>query len=160
MLDWVRAETDNLIQLYGLHASGDPEVDLSPLADLFPWRYDDLSLLGVKGLILPPPQGWPALVCNKARVVVDETLGRGWHARLVYAHEIGHGICRHIGSAKASSLGLSERMEREAWEVAARLLLPAEVCMEVGVIHHVAALCYVPEWLVQVRHEGSMEARF
>jgi len=143
----VRQAVEAAIAHYDLHES--THVDLWPLDDLFLIRYLDMSGMEALGTILPPPNGWPVSVDNRARILIDHDLGTD-DARIVIAHEIGHGFCQHVGSASSLALGMNDRHEREAWEVAAVLLIPERVIYEEQDVARIAAACSVPAWLVEL----------
>lgn len=142
---WQR--TQAMIQTYHLHTT--TPVKMWPLEDLYLIRYIDMAQMNALGAILPPPDGWPVSSQNRARVLIDHELG-DTDARLVFAHEVGHGICQHVGELSSLALGLLERHEREAWEVASLLLIPSRVVHEEREIGRIAAVCNVPEWLVEL----------
>lgn len=133
-----------LIADYGLHST--TPVKLWKMEDIYPIRYENLSSAGIWGMILEPLSGWGS---GPARVVMHDALGPE-DARIVYAHEIGHGVCQHAGALPAALLGLSDRHERQAWAVAATLLIPHRIVMEEREIDRIAEVCMVPEWLVEI----------
>lgn len=143
----VRSEAMNILSAYELHRN--IPVRLDPLEDLFLIRHTDMEAYGLAGAILTPPLGWPVSPQNRARILVDYSLTE-WEARLTIAHEIGHGICHHPGNLSSLSLGLEDKHERQAWEVAALLLIPQRVVYEEQEVSRVAAACMVPEWLVEL----------
>lgn len=73
------------------------------------------------------------------------------------AHEIGHALAGHAGRLQLCA-GVSQRFgkwittaqEREADRIAARLLIPPTVAYSGADAAEVAALCWVPAWLVDV----------
>lgn len=143
----VHERTQRLIARYQLHST--TPVNLSPLEAVFPVRFDDLLPMQTLGVILPPLHGWPATTRNRAKILVDLNLGAR-DARLTIAHEIGHGICEHVGALSSAALGLEHRHEREAWQVAAALLIPPRVVYEEREVSRIAAACDVPAWLVNL----------
>lgn len=153
MRERVAEDVDGIVEEYGLHRGLDPVVDLSPLRDRFPVRYEDLGPFGVRGLIIPPPGGWPAHEENRARVVLDRSLEGAPcpEQRLVYAHEIGHGIACHAGTLAAGLEDLVQADEQEAWKVAASLLIPRWTIAALGHPERVAAACKVPVWVAAIR---------
>lgn len=136
-----------VIARYNLHAT--VPVCLDPLEDLFLVRFTDMSKLETSGAILTPANGWPVSPSNRARILIDYNLGR-YDARLVLAHEIGHGLCHHVGHFSSEMLGLEDKHEREAWVAAAQLLIPERVVMEEREAQQIAATCEVPVWLVEL----------
>ena len=136
-----------VIEQFRLHDSY--PVKMEALEEWFPVRYHDLTDAGVLGMALPPKGGWPASSSNKARIVIDSGVGES-DARIIYAHEIGHGICEHIGFTSSEALDITGRHEREAWEVASALLIPEEAVREYQTVERIAAACEVPEWLVEI----------
>lgn len=136
-----------MIEEYGLHSR--TPVSLEPLEDVFPVRYDDLGGFDILGMIINPPGGWGASADNPARVVINNKLNE-YEARITYAHEVGHGICHHVGLLSSMALGMEERHEREAWEVASLLLIPRHVIEEEREVSRIAAVAEVPEWLVRM----------
>lgn len=136
-----------LIQNYRLHESW--PVKLWPLEDIFPIRFDDLSMAGALAAILSPPDGWPAHAANRARVVIDYSVGSD-ALPMIYAHEIGHGICGHPGTSCFMGIDIYDKFEREAWSVASGLLIPAEVARSCPDTATIAAECGVAEWLVEL----------
>lgn len=136
-----------MIRDYDLHSRS--PVVLTPLEEVFPVRYDDLGGMDVLGMIINPPGGWDVSAENPARVVINSQLGPA-DARLTYAHEIGHGICRHVGMLSSMALGMEGRHEREAWEIASLLLIPRHVVIEEREVSRIAAVAEVPEWLVKM----------
>lgn len=121
-------------------------VELWPLEDIFPIRRDDLAWLGCDAMIVSPEMGWPAHHDNQARVVIDHAVS-DHYLPTVYAHEIGHAICQHDGVSLLSPS--NDRKEREAWMVAAMLLIPNQVVITLRDQEAIAAECGVPVWLVQ-----------
>ena len=145
MRDETRESITAAINQYDLHETA--HVTLWPLEDLFLIRYLDMSGMGSLGTILTPPNGWPVTAQNRARVLIDQDMGPD-DARVIIAHEMGHGFCEHVGSASSYALGLHDRHEREAWEAAALLLIPERVIYEEQDVARIAAACGVPHWLV------------
>lgn len=143
----MRARARRIIAAYNLHAS--VPVCLEPLEDVFLVRHISMDGLGTVGSIMAPPSGWPATPTNRARILLDYGLGNK-ESRLTLAHEIGHGICHHVGNASSRMLGLEDKHEREAWMVASLLLIPERVIMEEREVSRIAAVCEVPEWLVEL----------
>lgn len=137
----------HIVAEYRLHDT--VPVSLDPLEELFTVRYIDLEKIQSDGAILTPPQGWPVGPDNKAKILLEQTLDPVT-ARLTLAHEIGHGICQHLGEVSSYMVGLEARHEREAWETAALLLIPERVVYEERDTVQIAAACEVPPWLVKL----------
>ena len=119
----------------------------------FPLRVDDLSEYDLAGMVVCPADGTEITDDNPAYVAVHSGLDRPMQ-RLIYAHEVGHAILGHEGQLRLSEMDswFTNRLEREAWQVAAQLLVPQSL-LWAAAQHgwspsHVAALCAVPEWLV------------
>lgn len=127
---------------WSLHEGGVP-VDLGPLEDHFVPHYSDLSEQGVVGYGL--------FVDELGSIFIDEQLS-DYERRLVYAHELGHYIAGHSASPVTSQLDdvQHSRDEREAWLVAAVLLIPPEAVEWDTSASDVAGSCRVPEWLVEM----------
>ena len=164
MRERVRDDVDGIVEEYGLHRGLDPVVDLSPLGDRFPVRFADMSAIGLRGLILPPRHGWPAHEENPARVVIDETFEHWQEAgsrdelRLIYAHEVGHGIAHHAGPLVVEHNGLGvQREEWEAWKIAARLLIPCWAVNAIENVEMLAQVCRVPLWIATLRTGRTWE---
>lgn len=139
-----------LIDSYDLHGDGVP-VRLSRVEDVYvPWR-EDLDPIGVAAYSIPSKHGQPTAM-SPAHVVINSAADR-IDQRLLFAHEIGHVLCEHPGSLPHLDLGewWHERDEREAWEVAAYLLIPSQVIWHYGETVLIAAACEVPRWLVDLR---------
>lgn len=152
-----KASVHSLIAEYGLHEyldGDDARVNLAPLEMMFPIRRDDLDEFDLAGLVLLPDGGELAPE-NPARVTIHDALDDST-ARLIYAHEIGHAVLGHEGSLRLSEMDtwFSDRAEREAWQVAAQLLIPHQVlwlsAQQGWSLDQVAAICDVPLWLVEM----------
>lgn len=135
----------SLVDRSCIHTTGIP-VDLTALEDFYPVRRRDLHLAGLIGFTSTQIDG-------SVLIVLDDRLG-DHDTRLAYTHEIGHILHGHSGSLRAIEVNewFHDHQEREAWEVAAALLIPLE---EVAKHHEwsvssIAALCEVPEWLVRL----------
>lgn len=115
-----------LIGRYRLH-EGDGPVRLDALVeDLCDVREASLMQNGVLGVALPTPAAAALSPGAKGRIMVDRHLTRA-ERRLVIAHEIGHLILPHIGLPAAHAAEPSpcdDEQEREAWQIAAALLVP------------------------------------
>lgn len=137
-------EMDALIRAHDLHDSW--PVDLTPLETRFPAVRRDLGADGPRAFAVPPTRaGMPTWI------VLDRCL-REPRRRVVYAHEVGHALLAHVGSARALDAGgtwLHTRQEGEAWALAARLLIPIEAWGWGDPVADVAARCGVPEWLAR-----------
>lgn len=176
----VGEDVARLIAGYGLHAGQGPVQLDRLLADLFVVVDAALMAHGVLGLAQPPVHCLPLSPQAKGGILVDEHLTPA-ERRIVLAHEIGHVVCMHIGSLNALATGpsaLDDQQEREAWQVAAALLVPvrevwsgdppAEIAARNGVpVELVTHHPWRPErWLAEARgEEGAwwrrlvMEAR-
>lgn len=125
-------------------------VKLAPLEALFPVRHADLDVFRIAGSCIPPPDGLisPA---TPARVVLDCGLD-DYSARIVYAHEIGHALAGHAGELMTIALDawFGDKAEREAWEVAALLLVPYDAISRYQDLYVIALMCEVPEHLVSL----------
>ncbi len=139
-----------LIEEFALHDLGAP-VDLRPVHNVYVPHVSDLeALAGIPAFAIRPPDlvatsDRPALIYLDARLDVPET-------RLNYAHEVGHVLCGHAGSLPHLDLGewWYDRDEREAWQVASRLLIPWSVLVSGYTVSDIAMICEVPEWLVEM----------
>lgn len=139
-----------LIDRYDLHGSYEApidRVDLWPLEDLFPIMRRDIAAWGIDALVIPPAgeigHGNPAIV------TIGDHLD-DYHARLAYAHEIGHALHGHAGTLRMAGLDkwFDNRAELEAWRVAAQLLVPVDTIVRMEETALIAAACGVPPWLV------------
>jgi len=142
----------DLIHHYDLHGRYDAPVDnvnLEPLENLFPMIRRDISVCGMDGYVIPP-RG-EITESNPAIITIDRRLGQ-MYSRLVYAHEIGHALYGHEGAFKMTDIDrrLIDREERDAWAVAARLLVPLEAVVRHQERARIAAACFVPEWLLDL----------
>jgi hypothetical protein len=139
----------NLIDIYELHRQGVP-VDISPLEHAFPLDLQDLSGSGVMAFVVP------ARGRRAARVVIDQGCPRR-QRRWLYAHEVAHAALGHDGSLSVLKVDdwFHDRAEREAWHLAAELLVPDDIIFRRGnwTEAEIAALCEVPVELVQL-HPG------
>lgn len=147
----VRADVARIVEEFALHEGGAP-VRLEPLEGTFLLEFGDLLSSGAIGIAKPPLHDLVPSPFSPAAVMVEERLDRG-EMRLVYAHEIGHVVCGHAGSLRVASLGRAwdDKQEKEAWEVAAALLVPMEELVSGDTSAEVAARCEVPVDLVE-RH--------
>jgi len=139
---------DELIARHRLH-DGELPVDLSPLETEFVPLDQELAGAGARAYAVPP-RGGEVTGRSPAYVVVDARRVRH-ERRVLYAHEVGHLLCGHPGSLR--SLGVADwfhdRDEREAWEVAAALLIPRDAWVGGATPADVAASCHVPVWLAE-----------
>lgn len=140
----------DIIQTYDLHHDYDAPLEfvtLEPLEGLFPLIERDLTSWGIDGFVIPPQE--PITEDNPAIITVNSRLD-WFHRRLAYAHEIGHALYGHEGAFNFSELDQwhVDREEREAWQVAATMLVPVEAICIHGDASRIAQICRVPEWLV------------
>ena len=136
---------EELIQRFHLHTNGIP-VNLTGLEVIFPVKRRDLHLSGVTGFTSNRADGTSVIVISTELGDID--------SRLAYAHEIGHILHGHSGTLRVMQIDewFHNHQERDAWKVAAELLIPVE---EVAKHHEwsaasIATLCEVPEWLVRL----------
>lgn len=136
------AAADDLIRTYRLHDA--VPVDLSPVEERYPQTIRDLGPNAPRAFAVPPlvPDG-------AAWVVIDSSV---WarDRRILYAHEIAHLLLGHAGSLRVMEGDgwLHDRQEREAWALAAYLLIPGRF-VELDDTHDdIAVRCGVPSWLV------------
>ena len=149
MREVVFGRVAELIDHYQLHQTG-TLVKLTPLEDMFPIRYEPLARMGILGACHPPKSG-EVSAANPARILLDDGMPDRLE-RVVYAHEVGHGILGHRGELAFGPMSewFSGKNEREAWEVAAMLLVPREALMPYVEASTIAAICEVPEELVHL----------
>ena len=155
MREEVRQTLWELIYDYGLHAQRLP-IELSPLQELFVPVNADTADTGVLAFAVSPRGDALPTKRDPAHVVIDRNLPEP-ERRLCFAHEVGHVIGNHIGSLRSLQVNewFHDKNEREAWEVAAELLVPLEVFMVEGrTTEEIAALCEVPLWLVELHKLG------
>ncbi len=141
----------SLIREYRLHENGVP-VDLSPLSNLFvPVTAMEI---GTPDFVVMPQGSGDLSMSRPAHIVLADDHELPWRVR--YAHEIAHALCRHTGSLRMIQVDgwFHDRQEREAWQLAAHLLIPSRVIYEGGwsewTMSDIAAACGVPEWLVEM----------
>jgi Zn-dependent peptidase ImmA (M78 family) len=132
---------DALIARTQLHRSRIP-VDMDRLKEEFPVDYRDLQGTDVLGFLLTLPT---------PIIVIDQSLD-AYDARLIHAHEIGHALYGHRGTLRSLSVDkwFDSKAERQAWQVAAHLLIPERVFYEYRgwTVEDIAGLCGVPDWLM------------
>lgn len=150
--DGVDEQVTAIIQRYQLHgttAYPSEYVNLAPLEDMFPILLRPLHEWGVQGFVIPPIG--VVSTSNPAPVTLDIRL-TAHVARLAYAHEIGHGLHGHQGAFVLAEMDqwFVRRAEREAWAVAARLLVPIQTVIDYETTEAIATACDVPEWLVDL----------
>lgn len=148
----VKDQARILIDQYNLHfRRGRPleYVSLEPLEPLFPLVVRDLSDWGMDGCVIPP--SGEITPSNPAVINVHKGLSKQ-RQRIIHAHEIGHALNDHAGAFKweeaKMDLWFADREEREAWEVAAMLLVPIDTVVTYQDASRIATICDVPEWLV------------
>ncbi|MGI8405129.1 MAG: ImmA/IrrE family metallo-endopeptidase [Thermomicrobiales bacterium] len=148
MRDEVYAAVQYLIEDFNLHAW--MRVKLTPLEALFPVRHADLGSFRIMGSCVPPKDGLLS-GDNPAKIVLDSGLD-DYTERIAYAHEIGHGLMGHAGDfvMADSDHWFIDKAEREAWEVAALLLVPYDAITRYRHISVIALACEVPEHLVSL----------
>ncbi|MGI8406020.1 MAG: ImmA/IrrE family metallo-endopeptidase [Thermomicrobiales bacterium] len=148
MRDEVYVSVRELIDDYQLHTW--MKVTLAPLEAIFPIRYTDLARFQIAGSCMPPVSR-SITPATPARVVLDTGLD-DYRERLVYAHEIGHGLAGHAGYLEIASLDrwFADKAEREAWEVAAVLLVPQGAITRYRDRYVIALMCDVPEFVVSL----------
>lgn len=149
MVKTVSSAARTLIKAYGLHAN-EPPVKLAPLEETFPVVLRDLSETGLRAFAYINETDEPY-------IVVDENLPEALH-KVYYAHEIGHVILGHPGNLQARDVDnwFETRQERDAWSVAAELLIPRSVTIGMDEIspHAIAERCEVPVKLVEFLPSG------
>ena len=144
------AETvDRLIWDYGLHEDLEGPVPIFKLEPIFPVERWDLAHVGLAGMVILP-ETRPVTESNFAPVVLSDALD-DHDERIVYAHEVAHGILEHEGGLRLDEMDcwFENRSEREAWEVAARLLVPPVAWLDRGDVQRMAAAFAVPPALVR-----------
>lgn len=139
---------DYLIDTYDLHAS--IPVRLEAIEPLFCPERRNLSGTGVAGMVILPRSG-PISESNFARVLLSDTLSP-FEERLVYAHEVAHVILGHPGELMFEGMDrwFVDKSEREAWQIAARLLVPVSAVVEHGEVQSIASACRVPPDIVHM----------
>ncbi len=143
-----------LILELGLHDDG-PPVSLTPLYDLFIPEEVDLRTTGIPACVVLPPDR-DITPTTPATIYLDRRLDR-CAKRQSYAHEVGHALLGHTGSVPHLDMGdwWHDSDEREAWEVAALLLIPHEAFQWGWTGQEVAAACEVEPWLVELYPHGK-----
>lgn len=148
-----RERVSALIEDSQIHAAGAP-VDVVPLHRWFVPVVRHFADRRVRGGLVWPVDG-DISERNPARVLLSDRLSDS-NRRLYYAHEIGHAFCCHQGTYTVLSLdnALNDRQERQAWEIAAELLIPTEMVFESifdgRSSEEIAAICEVPPRLVEL----------
>ena len=140
---------DLMIDAYGLHEDVTAPVPIFNLEPVFPVVRRDLDHMGIAGMVILPRE-LPVTECNFARVVLSDALDDD-DERLVYAHEVAHGIMGHEGELRVSDMDswFTDRSERQAWQIAARLLIPPSAWLDRGDVQRMAAAFRVPTMLVR-----------
>jgi hypothetical protein len=134
------------LDAFELHLAG-PPVDLSPLEEICPVTFEPLRRLGLAGLCVATE---PASRVRPAKVAVDQDFDRRMR-RIVYAHEAAHGIIGHSGAMALDELDpwFKGRIEREAWQGAAMLLIPRLFPRGCDVTREsIIRDCDIPTWLI------------
>lgn len=137
---------NDLVGAYSLHDR--MPVKLDALEGVFRVRFAPLRLHGLAGTCLPS-SALPPTEDDPALIVIDDSLSE-MSVRLVYAHEIGHAIHGHPGELAWQGMDswFQDKAERQAWEVAAMLLMPWGRIH--GDVQEVSAMTYLPEHLVRL----------
>ena len=148
MRDDVFELVEYVVNAFGLH--GKLTVDLDPLSQHFAVRKEDLRPHGIAGYCTLP-DGEMITEDDPVRIIIDRGLGE-YEVRLVYAHEIGHGLTRNAGELAMGDIDqwFVTKAEREAWEVASVLLVPFEAIEVYGELSRIAVACGVPEQMVEM----------
>ncbi len=139
---------EDLIDRFDLHVGGAP-VSLKALELVYIPVYMDLSECGLPAMVWLPSDRPEATMEHPIHILLETDLDSP-ERRLAYAHEIGHVVCGHPGSLRARQVDnwFGDRHEREAWEFAAKLLVPDSVRWLMETEQALASTCEVPEWLV------------
>jgi Zn-dependent peptidase ImmA (M78 family) len=150
MLPHIADEVDALVDCYDLHAS--LPVDIWQLEPMFPAIHADTDTTTVAGMVILP-QSLPVTEQNFARVILSDKL-TPYECRLVYAHEVAHGIIGHEGELRMAPMDrwFTDKAEREAWEVASRLLVPIRAVVEYEDVTSIAHACRVPQEMVKLAY--------
>lgn len=145
----VEEAAHEVIDWLGLHDNGAP-VDLTPLEDYFRIRLIDLSGTGSHGFLKYPKRG-SIQPNNPAKVFLNKH-NSAFDRRILFAHEVGHGVLGHEGTLRCESVDdwFTRRQEREAWRFAATLLIPRPHHLEDWNEGVIAAQCQVWPWLVSI----------
>ncbi len=152
MMFTIAEYVNDLIDHFDLHGTYNAPVDhvnLDPLENLFPMLRREIASCGMDGYVIPPHG--EITESNPAIITIDRRLGP-LYSRIVYAHEIGHALYGHEGAFKMTDIDrrMADREERDAWSVAARLLVPPEAVVRHEERTRIAAACFVPEWLLDL----------
>lgn len=139
-----------LVERYALHADPSGPVPIFNLEPMFPAVRRDFGPMGVAGMVILP-ETLPVTESNFAQVVLNKHLGPDG-ARLVYAHEVGHAIAGHVGELMCSNMDnwFTNRAEHQAWEIAARLLIPEPAWVDRRDIQRMSAVFRVPPSIVKL----------
>lgn len=151
MNEATRQRIRGVIARHRLHDGGAP-VDLSPLTESFAVFDTDFGESGVAAVGVPPLAPGEPSPENPAGILIDARLSPAMR-RLAYAHEIGHVACGHVGTLAAREINASwhDKQEEQAWEAAAKLLVPLSHFDQGETLEEIAAACRVPVGLVE-RH--------
>lgn len=145
MRDEIFWDVQRVIRELDLHEEGAP-VNITRLERVYvPYRVSNLAEVGIGGFASPLPDWLDPSEDTPAMVVVDEAEHEKYSWREIYCHEVGHLICNHLGSLRSLKVDewFHSREEREAWEVAALLLIPTEVFEAGGTPEDIARSCDV-----------------
>lgn len=149
MID-IEERVARLIDAYDLHGTFEQPVDvvnLAPLEEWFPITIADLTVAQISGFVLPiAPESTRPVPITLCRTLDADA------ARLVYAHEVGHALYGHEGAFTLMELDrwFQDRSEREAWRVAAQLLVPVDAIARYETVDRIASACRVPAFLVEM----------
>lgn len=141
-------DIDALIDAYDLHAT--IPVRLDAIEPLYVPERLNLDELGVAGMVILPKGGMVSPT-NFARILLSDALSP-FMERLVYAHEVAHAIIGHPGELRFAGMDrwFVDKAERQAWEVASRLLIPHRAIVEREDVDSIARYCQVPSELVRM----------
>ncbi len=137
-----------VVNAFGLH--GRTHVDLDPLSQHFTMRKEDLRPYRIAGYCTLP-EGDRITEDDPVKIILDRHLNER-DVRLVYAHEIGHGLTWNAGELAMGSIDqwFVNKAEREAWEVASVLLVPFDAIAVYQELSRIALVCDVPEQMVEI----------
>ncbi len=141
-----------LIDSFDLHGTTERpvhRVNLAPLEEWFPITRRPLRALGLAGYVLAADH--PVSAERSINIVLASEL-TAYRTRLAYAHEIGHALHGHEGATLFDNLDswFTDRFEREAWRVAAQLLVPVDAIATYQTVQAISQACDVPEKLVRL----------
>ena len=98
--------------------------------------------------------GFTVCLQSRAYIFYDDTCSIG-RQRFTVAHEIGHLVLGHLqaGGYTTHNINISDQMERQANQFAARLLAPACVLHAMGVTsaEEISQLCHISMQAAQAR---------